>query len=63
MIVNVSSSGSLMATPGVVPYASAKAALARAEAHKPPPAFVYRNPRNVPGAAKPAEHRHLVPAE
>jgi hypothetical protein len=37
-------------------------ALARAEAHKPPPAFVYRNPRNVPSAAKP-EARPLVPAE
>ena len=31
--------------------------------YKPPPSFVYRNPRNVPGAAKPAEHRPLVPAE
>jgi hypothetical protein len=37
-------------------------ALARAEAHKPPPPFVYRNPRNAPSIAKP-EARPLVPAE
>jgi hypothetical protein len=30
-------------------------ALARAEASKPAPAFVYRNPRNAAAATKPAE--------
>jgi pyrroloquinoline quinone biosynthesis protein E len=44
------------------PYHGEMVALARAEAHKPPPAFVYRSPRNVPSAAKP-EARPLVPAE
>jgi pyrroloquinoline quinone biosynthesis protein E len=45
------------------PYHGEMVALARSEAHAPPPPFVYRNPRNVPSAAKPAEQRPLVPAE
>jgi pyrroloquinoline quinone biosynthesis protein E len=44
------------------PYHGEMVALARSEAHKPPPPFIYRNPRNVPSAAKP-EQRPLVPAE
>ena len=44
------------------PYHGEMVALARAEAHKPPPPFVYRNPRNAPSVAKP-EARPLVPAE
>ncbi|MGB3038259.1 MAG: pyrroloquinoline quinone biosynthesis protein PqqE, partial [Methyloceanibacter sp.] len=44
------------------PYHGEMVALARAEAAKEPPAFVYRNPRNAPSAAKP-EPRPLVPAE
>lgn len=44
------------------PYHGEMVALARAEAHRPPPPFVYRNPRNAPSAAKP-EPRPLVPAE
>ena len=44
------------------PYHGEMVALARAEAHKPPPPFVYRNPRNASTAAKP-EARPLVPAE
>jgi len=44
------------------PYHGEMVALARAEAAKEPPAFVYRNPRNTPSAAKP-EPRPLVPAE
>src|SRR4029079_2239616 len=44
------------------PYHGEMVAFARAEAAAPPPAFVYRNPRNVPSAAKP-EPRPLVPAE
>jgi hypothetical protein len=38
-------------------------AIARAEASNAPPPFVYRNPRNVPSAAKTEEQRPLVPAE
>jgi PqqA peptide cyclase len=44
------------------PYHGEMVALARAEAAKEPPPFVYRNPRNAPSAAKP-EPRPLVPAE
>jgi pyrroloquinoline quinone biosynthesis protein E len=44
------------------PYHGEMVALARAEAAKEPPSFVYRNPRNAPNAAKP-EPRPLVPAE
>jgi hypothetical protein len=38
-------------------------AAARGEAHKPPPPFIYRNPRNAPKPAAPAEKPTLVPAE
>ena len=44
------------------PYHGEMVALARAEAAKEPPPFVYRNPRNAPNAAKPGP-RPLVPAE
>jgi pyrroloquinoline quinone biosynthesis protein E len=44
------------------PYHGEMVALARAEAAQPPKPFIYRNPRNVPGATKP-EPRPLVPAE
>jgi pyrroloquinoline quinone biosynthesis protein E len=44
------------------PYHGELVALARAEASKAPPPSVYRNPRNVPSAAKP-EPRPQVPAE
>jgi PqqA peptide cyclase len=44
------------------PYHGEMVALARSEAAKPPTPFVYRNPRNNPGAAKPAE-RPLVMAD
>ena len=44
------------------PYHGEMVALARAEAAKEPPPFVYRNPRNAPSTAKP-EPRPLVPAE
>jgi PqqA peptide cyclase len=37
------------------PYHAEMVALAKSEAAKPPTPFVYRNPRNVPGAQKPAE--------
>ena len=44
------------------PYHGEMVALARTEAAKEPPPFVYRNPRNAPSTAKP-EPRPLVPAE
>jgi pyrroloquinoline quinone biosynthesis protein E len=44
------------------PYHGEMVALARAEAAQPPKPFIYRNPRNAPGVAKP-EPRPLVPAE
>ncbi len=45
------------------PYHGEMVALARGEAHRPPPPFVYRNPRNAPKPAAPAEKPTLVPAE
>jgi pyrroloquinoline quinone biosynthesis protein E len=43
------------------PYHGEMVRLAREEAAKPAPAFVYRNPRNAAEAAK--AERPLVPAE
>ncbi len=46
------------------PYHAEMVALARAEAKKPAPEFIHRNPRNAQAAlARPAEERPLVPAE
>ena len=43
------------------PYHGEMVALAYAEAAQPPKPFIYRNPRNVPGAApKPAERAHAL---
>jgi len=44
------------------PYHGEMVRLAREEAAKPPPPFVYRNPRNAPNAAK-SEQRPLVLAQ
>jgi len=44
------------------PYHGEMVRLAREEAAKPPPPFVYRNPRNAPSAAK-SEQRPLVLAQ
>jgi pyrroloquinoline quinone biosynthesis protein E len=46
------------------PYHGEMVAIARKEAHEPPPAFVYRNPKNAAKVtASPAEAPALVPAE
>jgi pyrroloquinoline quinone biosynthesis protein E len=45
------------------PYHGEMVALARSEAAEPPKPFIYRNPRNAPGAAKPTQRPLLVMAE
>jgi pyrroloquinoline quinone biosynthesis protein E len=42
------------------PYHGEMVALARAEAAEPPKPFIYRNPRNAPAVAKPAEREPIL---
>ena len=42
------------------PYHGEMVALARSEAAEPPKPFIYRNPRNAPAAAKPAEREPVL---